>query len=216
MLLNATAQHRGKHFDLLLARELLLLEREHIQNVITLKKLERSIRRDNNQIPIPNRKKLSIPFSDIHDEHNDTISYQNMRINRNKYSIEKPRLASISTIVSQNQSDEATPAIFPRYRRYCMKGHRLPPLVKANKSNRQKRSNKDLHWVANSPQANIDQIFPVLNEELPKAPLPELSPMEKQIQSFMKSLPTYKDIQRGFDNFGPSSLYSNRAPVAMR
>ncbi|CAF5111448.1 unnamed protein product, partial [Rotaria sp. Silwood1] len=39
---------------------------------------------------------------------------------------------------------------------------------------------------------------------------------QKQIHSFIDTLPTYTGSQRGFDNFAPASLYSSRAPVIMK
>ncbi|CAF4991351.1 unnamed protein product, partial [Rotaria socialis] len=41
-------------------------------------------------------------------------------------------------------------------------------------------------------------------------------PIQRQVRSFLETLPTYKGAQNGFDSFGPASLYTNRSPVAIR
>lgn len=203
MIPNAAAQHRGKHFDLLLTRELALIEREHEQNLIIHKKLERSILWDNNQRIKLHRKKISITNKE------PVVNGQNEKSDSSVVS---------STIITQTQVDETLPHISPRFHRNCMKGQRLPPLIK---SNRKKRRNNDTHWMpdlesTHSQKEDASEIFTVVTEELPKVSLPELTPMQKQIRSFMETLPTYKGLHRGFDNFAPASLHSRRAPVAMR
>jgi hypothetical protein len=208
MILNPAVQHRVKHFDLLLARELVLLGRAHEQNLITYTKLEKSIRRDSDQLSNPNLKKPSkLPPDEF---------YHKMP----SYIPEKTRLSISST--NNTQIDETLPQISPRrYRRTCFKPHRLPPIAKATTTNRKKRPSNDLHWVTSfqpedTGKENISDTSTMIDEELPKAPLPELTRMQKQIHSFMGNLPTYKGVQGGFDNFAPSSLYSTRATVVMR
>jgi hypothetical protein len=213
MIPNASVQHRVKHFDLLLARELEYIKREHQQNLITHKNLEKSIIRDSNRTINLNRKKILIPIHENFNEQNEKSS---------------------SSIVSSNynhshiQIDETPSEVFPQFHRNCFKSRRLPPIVKLN---RRKRTNNDIHWIAsiqstnaqkenfseiNAQNENFSDIYTVLTDELPKVSLPEPSPLQKQIRSFMETLPTYKGLQRGFDNFAPASLYSRRAPVAMR
>jgi hypothetical protein len=207
MIPSPAVQHRVKHFDLLLARELVLLERIHEQNLLAQEKLEKSIRRDN-QLLNSTRKKTSIIS-------NGPFEHHKMPLLTNKNSDDKSCLSASSITNNQDQIEET---FTPRYRRTCFKAHRLPPIVKANVSNRKKRPSKDLHWVASFQQdENVsDTVTTIIEEDLPKIPLPKLTPMQKEIHSFLESLPMYKGAHRGFDNFAPSSLYSTRAPVAMR
>ena len=212
MIPSPAVQHRVKHFDLLLARELVLLGRIHEQNLLTQEKLEKTIRRDN-QLLDATRKRTSIMS-------NGTFEHHKMPLLTKKNSDEKSHLSGSSITNNQDQTEETiTPR---RYRRACFKAHRLPPIVKANVSNRKKRSSKDLHWFASFQQAEIqdenvsDIATTIIEEELPKTTLPKLTPMQQEIHSFLESLPIYKGAHRGFDNFAPSSLYSTRAQVAMR
>jgi len=199
MIPSAAAQHRGKHFDLLLTRELAAIEREHEQNLITLQKLERSIRRDNNRSKNHPRKKIPTLIDE----------------NSNEGTEKSSSSVISSTIYSQTQTqiDQALPQIFRRYHRQCFKAQRLPPIVKPS---RKKQKSNELNWMDALQNENGDDTFTVLNERLPKLPSPDLITIQKRIHSFMEILPTYKGVQRGFDNFAPSSLYSRRAPVAMR
>jgi hypothetical protein len=199
MIPTATAQHLGKHFDLLLARELALIEREHKQKLIIHKKLENSIRRDNYQSTNSNRKKISISIEEPFHKHNEKS---------------RSSITSTHSNNSRNQIDEILPQMFPRYHRYCFKAQRLPPIVKLK---RPKRTNNDSHWP-NIQKENIHEALTLLDEdeELPKVSLPELTPIQKQIRAFLDTLPIYKGVQKGFDNFAAGSIYSFRAPVAMR
>ncbi|CAF0724939.1 unnamed protein product [Rotaria sordida] len=232
MLRNSAAQHRVKHFNLLLARELSLIERTHSQNLITHQKLENSIRRANNQILNNNRTKISIPFDNIYNEQTESIDYHKLRMNDNNNNSNQKRRLSIGTCsnLSQNQtisdqidefSDDTSSFISLRRRRLCTKTQRLPPIVKATISNRQKRENKAHQWMINLPQSNkskenLNEQLIILNDESSKSNLPELTPIQRQVRSFLETLPTYKGVQHGFDSFAPASLYSNRAPVAIR
>jgi hypothetical protein len=108
-----------------------------------------------------------------------------------------------------------------RRRRFCTKTQRLPPIIKANTLTQQKRENKHHHWTSSFQQLtvsqeNVNEPFTMSNEEISKPNLSELSPIERQVRSFLETLPTYKGVQHGFDSFAPASLYSNRAPVAIR
>ncbi|CAF0951186.1 unnamed protein product [Rotaria sordida] len=232
MLRNSAAQHRVKHFNLLLARELSLIERTHSQNLITHQKLENSIRRANNQILNNNRTKISIPFDNIYNEQTESIDYHKLRMNDNNNNSNQKRRLSVGTCsnLSQNQtnsdqidefSDDTSSFISLRRRRLCTKTQRLPPIVKATISNRQKRENKAHQWMINLPQSNkskenLNEQLTILNDESSKSNLPELTPIQRQVRSFLETLPTYKGVQHGFDSFAPASLYSNRAPVAIR
>ncbi|CAF1214349.1 unnamed protein product [Rotaria sordida] len=232
MLRNSAAQHRVKHFNLLLARELSLIERTHSQNLITHQKLENSIRRANNQILNNNRTRISIPFDNIYNEQTESIDYHKLRMNDNNNNSNQKRRLSVGTCsnLSQNQtnsdqidefSDDTSSFISLRRRRLCTKTQRLPPIVKATISNRQKRENKAHQWMINLPQSNkskenLNEQLIILNDESSKSNLPELTPIQRQVRSFLETLPTYKGVQHGFDSFAPASLYSNRAPVAIR
>ncbi|CAF2334939.1 unnamed protein product [Rotaria sp. Silwood2] len=235
MLLNSAAQHRVKHFNLLLARELSLIERKYSQNLITHQKLENSIRRANNQTLNNNRTKISMPFDNIYNEQTESIDYHKIQINdynnNNNNSNQKRRLSvGACSNISQNQtnsdqidefSDDTSSFMSLRRRRFCTKSQRLPPIVKATISNRQKRENKTHQWMTNLPQSNksqenVNEQLIILNEETSKSNLPELTPIQRQVRSFLETLPTYKGVQRGFDSFGPASLYSHHASVAIR
>ncbi|CAF3403798.1 unnamed protein product [Rotaria socialis] len=273
MLLNSAAQHRVKHFNLLLARELSYIERTHSQNLMSHQKLENSIRRANNQILNNNRTKICMPFDNIYNEQTESIDYHKMRINDQiningntntntanttiitatansnnnniaNYNHNNPNLKrrlSIggSSTISQNQanfdpivdefSDDTSSFISLRRRRFCTKSQRLPPIVKATISTRHKREPKNQQWVTNLPQSNnnnnnnnnkskddVHEHLTMLNDESLKSTLTELTPIQRQVRSFLETLPTYKGAQNGFDSFGPASLYTNRSPVAIR
>jgi hypothetical protein len=229
---NASIQHRVKHFDLLLARELTYIKREHSQNLITHQKLENSIRRANNQPLSNHRPKRSIPFDNNYNGQTESIDYQKIRTNSITSNLNQKHRLSFggSSGISQNQSsveqmdelsEDTSSYISLRRRRYCTKSQRLPPIVKASIANQQRRERKTHQWMEsfqqlNKQKENVNEPFTILNEELSKPNLPELSPIQRQVRSFLETLPTYKGVQRGFDSFGPSSLYTNRAPVAIR
>jgi hypothetical protein len=229
---NANVQHRVKHFDLLLARELSFIKREHSQNLLTHQKLENSIRRANNQSSSNNhRPRKSVQFDNTFNGQTDSFDYNKPRTNSISINLNQKHCLSFSgnSGMSQNQSSteqmdelsDDTSYLSLRRRRFCTKAQRLPPIVKATISNRPRRESKTNQWMESFQQLNIrkenvSEPFTILNEESSKPKLPELSPLQRQVRSFLETLPTYKGVQRGFDSFGPSSLYSNRAPVAIR
>ena len=229
---NAGVQHRVKHFDLLLARELSFIKREHSQNLLTHQKLENSIRRDNNQLSNNHRSRKSVQFENTFNGQTDSFDYNKPRTNSISINLNQKHRSSYggSSGLSQNQSsieqmdelsDDASSYLSLRRRRFCTKAQRLPPIVKASISNRPRRESKTNQWMESFQQLNVrkenvSEPFIILNEESSKPKLPELSPIQRQVRSFLETLPTYKGVQRGFDSFGPSSLYSNRAPVAIR
>lgn len=242
MILNPTAQHRLKYINQSFARELSLIERKHSQNLHSHQKLENSIRRACNQTLSNNRAKVCIPFDNIYNEQTDSIDYNKIRTNdqmsthnlnsRMNSSSNLKRRVSIggSSIMSQNPvhtdsidefSDDTASFISVRRRRFCTKAQRLPPIVKASISTRQKRDPKN-HWTTNTPQSNNKsrdnghEKLPMLYDESTKSIKVELTPIQRQVRSFLETLPTYKGVQRGFDSFGPASLYTNRAPVVIR
>ncbi|CAF3706470.1 unnamed protein product [Adineta steineri] len=235
MFLNSNVQSRVRHYDLLLTRELSFIKREHIQNLITYQKLENSIRRDNEQISNNNRTKISIPFNNIYNERTESIDYHKVcnignttttTNNNNNNSNQKRRLSSsTSSNMSQNQmddfDDDTSSYMSMRNRRYSTKSQRLPPMVKATISIGQKRKSKTQHWMTNFQETkrskeNSNEPFTILIEETSSPNLPEPTPLQRQVCSFLDTLPTYKGVQHGFDSFAPASLYSNRTPIAIR
>ena len=85
---------------------------------------------------------------------------------------------------------------------------------------RQQRRPEDQqrHWLTSFQQANpekeIDrQKFVVFNEEAAKTTRVEATPIQRQVHSFPQTLPMYKGVQKGFDSFAATSLYSYRKPM---
>jgi len=229
MLLNSNVHNRVKHFDILLARELSLIEHEYSQNLMTYQRLENSIRRDNKQSSNSNRTKISIPFNNIYNQRTESIDYHkvcSIGNNNNDNSNQKRRLSSsTSSNMSQNPIDDSdndtSSSKSLRYRRYCTKNQRLPLMLKAAISNRQKRKSQNYHWMESyqqlkKPKDNANEPFRIFLGKSSNPSLPQPSPIQKQVRSFLETLPTYKGIQHGFDNFAPASLYSNRSPIIIR
>jgi hypothetical protein len=231
MASNSIVQHRAKYLDHLLARELLSIEREHSHNLVIHQQLENSIRRANNQSSNNNRTKISKPFDDIYNEHTGTIDYHNIRnnINSNQKSCLSTSASSRSNKsynqTNFDQSDEffdyKSSSMSLRRRQCCTKVQRLPLITKPNTSNQKKRENKNHHWMASFQQSNIrkenvNEPFTTLNEEITISNLSELTPIQRQVRSFLETLPTYKGTQQGFDSFAPASLYTHRVPIAIR
>lgn len=230
---SSIAQHRAKQIHRSLTRELTFIEREQSQYLITHQKLENSIRRASLQLTNKNQNKISVPFNQIYNEQTGTIDYQNIRDSRinstQKFRLPFGATNSISS-VSQSQtnldrndefSDDTSSFISFRRRRHCTKTQRLPPIMKANALNQQKRENKNRHWTdslqqTNKPKEDSTNRFTVLNDEISEPVLPELTLMQRQVRAFLETLPTYKGVQHGFDCFRPGSLYSNRAPIFIR
>lgn len=222
MILNATVQHRVKHYDKLLLRELEFIKREYEQNLINYKNLENSIRRETNQISnINNKKKIRSKFDEIQQEiniksnedKNDLLKTNNLndKSDLSILSINDNNQYKINELIINNKSS--------KYKRKCTKRERLPPIIKSIKTNREeKKLENNFDWLNNVKQLNkdndLDSSF--INENYSNNILIDSTPIEKQIQSFIKSLPKYTGIQKGFDNFSFSSLYSNRLPVIMK
>ena len=230
MLQNSIVQHRAKHADLLLARKLSLIEREHSRNLVTHEKLEKSIRCANHQSSNYNRRKLSLPFDNIYNEPRGSINYHNIRSNNNNPKRRSSFGTNSSSSNSQTQgcpnhindfTDDSLSYLSLRRRSNCTKYQRLPPIVKANLSNQNKRESKTEPWIThfqqvNLSQENVDDPFTISNEDISKPNLTELSPIQQQVRSFLETLPSYKGVQRGFDNFGPASLYTNPTLISIR
>lgn len=236
MLPRPTVQNRAKQIHLSLARELFFIEREHSQYLIAHQKLENSIRRTNSLSSADkNGKKISVPFNQIYNEQTGSIDYQNLR-DSHINSSQKVRLSfggatSSSSSFSQIQtnldrndefSDDTSSFISIRRRRYCTKTQRLPPIIKPNVSNQQKREHKNRHWMdsyqrKDRSKEDLTKRFTIFNDEVTPEPiLPELTPIQRQVRSFLETLPTYKGVQHGFDSFARASLYSTRAPIVIR
>lgn len=192
MIPSAAVQHREKHFNLLLARELDYLEREHEQNLLTIEKLEKFVEFEHNQTKILRRRKHYLtPINHKSNEHYE------------------PSVIESSVVNSDIQSDVSTSSNHRKYHRQCYKGQRLPPLTKSNRHKRKK-----LHSTSKSDIQSEN--FTLISEPLPAISVPKLTVLDQQIQTFMEALPKYQGLEKGFDNFAPSSLYSNRARIAMR
>ncbi|CAF1201629.1 unnamed protein product [Adineta ricciae] len=221
MFFNSNLQHRVKHYDLLLSRELANLQREHSQNLITYEKFENSIRRDSKQNCQMSRRKISTPSEYSCHEQIDAFDYRKVCSN----SFKRRLSSSTSSNHSQHQLDDFDDDTVSyssfKQRRYSTKNQRLPPMVKATSNERGKNRNKNQYWMANFQQTNKSkenpfEPFTIVIEETPVPIRPEPTPLQRQIRSFLNNLPTYRGIQNGFDNFAPSSLYSNRPPIVIR
>lgn len=221
MLVNSVFHHRIKHFDLLLARELSLIEREHLQNQLLHQKLENSIRRSTNPTLTPYRKKLSVPFNNIYNEQTESFDYQKISSHdpiqpsaKTRFPTETHRHNLHQQPLIPNSADDGT-----NPKRVPNPMFRLPTIVKANMPNRQRRrESQQLNWLASFQQANpekeIDrETFIVFNDETTKTTPIELTAIQRQVHSFLQTLPTYKGAQKGFDSFAATSLYSYRKPV---
>ena len=209
MLINQATQHRVKHFDLLLSRELALIQRQFEQHLITHEKFERSIRHNKDE------KKISLPLKDIYDEDTEKVNYKKIRQKVTKIDGNTNHQTSIDLLsLIQTSSDVSTNEISTRKpkksRRLCTKAHPLPPIVKAKivSPRRVIHYEKDLHWLSQIQSMNKGKESRLTHSTD--------STVDEHLHSFLDSLPAPQEIHYGFDSFGPSSLYSTRAPVAMR
>jgi hypothetical protein len=135
--------------------------------------------------------------------------------------IEKSDISMDNSDNLPDQLNEQPSQPVRKYRRLCVKAHRLPPIVTSHVTHQQKRSNNPVDRMASAQQSNkqngnVNDIYSALRQELSKRILRETSHVSKQIHSFMGTLPAYKGAQKGFDNFASSALYSTRATVAVR
>lgn len=189
---NSNIQHRAKHFDLLLARKLAFIEREHYQNLLLHQKLENSIRRASLQSSNVKKPKSIVPFE---------TSYKDRRTSNACSTNNQTRVSSDHF---DELSDDSLSSVSFRTRLYTGKNQRLPSITKTNKQK------STYQWL--NPFQEMDSFSNQTNKTI----LPEISPIQKQIRSFLDRLPRYEGIQRGFDSFAPASLYTNRAPVIIR
>jgi hypothetical protein len=214
-------QQRNKHLDLLLLREKELLKGQHEQNLIIYKKIQQIIRHESEQIPICTRSILSTPLDEFYNEQNLIINQNKKRMHTNDYPIEKSDKTIDNLNHRPHELNEQPSQPVRKYRRLCVKAHRLPPIVTSHVTNREKRANKPVHRMStfqqtNKENDNANEIFAALNQKISKPIVQERSHVKKKIHSFMETLPAYEGAQKGFDNFAPSALYSTRATVAMR
>ncbi|CAF1196479.1 unnamed protein product [Rotaria sp. Silwood1] len=216
MKLNAIAQHRLKHINLLLAHELALIEREHEKNLIAYKNLTTSICRDYDRISNLNQNKISLSIDEIYDEQSQTFDYPKKQLSTSNYLNDKSCSSIISSNYTRSQIDVSIVRNSSKYRRQCSKLERLPPIIKANISNQHKPSTSNLHSMnyfqpTDKRKQSFTETFSSFDKNSSKKTIPEITPIQKEIQSFLESLPTYTGIQCGFDSFGSSSRYSFRS-----
>lgn len=221
MVTNPHVQNRVKHFDQLLSREIELIQRQHEQALVRYKKLEQNIRYESKKIPKCTRQKISIPLEEIHNGENQTNKPNKKRMHTDDDSREKFNISIENFNHRSNQSNEKPTQPVLKYRRLCTKSQRLPPIVPSHIPRRDKRSNNNPHWRTNFQQSNkendnMNDIVSALNEQFSKRTARETTETEEQVESFKKTLPKNEGVQKGFDNFAPSALYSTRATVAMR
>ncbi|UJR13459.1 hypothetical protein I4U23_000473 [Adineta vaga] len=215
MVTNPHVQSRVKHFELLLSREKVLLERRYDQNISTYKKLEQTIRHESKKIPICSRRKESIPIDELYNEENRPENQRKKRI----HSFDNPY--NKSTTNQTQFSNEKTSPFLPKYRRLCTKAHRLPPITGAcipstEKRIHQQRIRQNDNETIDRESEILNDLIKDINDQLSKRTTTETNKVDRQVHSFMDTLPEYKGLQKGFDNFGPSSLYSTRVTVAMK
>jgi len=197
---NSNIQHRAKHFDLLLARKLAFIEREHYQNLLLHQKLENSIRRASLQSSNVKKPKFIVPF-----ETSSSLSHHtNNKDRRTSNACSTNNQTRVSSDHFDELSDDSLSSVSFRTRLYTGKNQRLPSITKINKQK------STYQWL--NPFQEMDSFSNQTNKTI----LPEISPIQKQIRSFLDRLPRYEGIQRGFDSFAPASLYTNRAPVIIR
>lgn len=215
MQLNNTVQHRVKHFDQLLGKEMAYLSREYQQNLSTIDKFERSIRHQTD------KKKVSLSIDEIYDKQTETIDYNKLKRTPNGEhdfpcagtDDESSQIQTESEVSSLATSNESVAV----RRRHCMKADKLPPIYRPQRNNRSKLF-KSQQWT--SSFGCLDRQKQHSNKSLGKdhrfIKTKDFSSIDSHVQLFLNDLPPSKDIQFGFDAFGPSSLYSNRLPVIMR
>lgn len=215
MIFNSITQHRAKHIDLLLARQLALIEREHAFNLLTHQRLENSIRRINDS-----SSKLSTPFNQFENKSNGPSESHQQR-----YSNQKRRLSvgtgSSSSASSRHYLDELSDDLSTssQRRRVWTKSQRLPPISRPTERKRVHPSNR--HWMNNFQAIDLTKehfpsTLPILNDEISKPIREELTPLQRQVRAFLAKLPSNKEIQHGFDGFAAAAHYSNRNTIAIR
>ncbi|CAF1197942.1 unnamed protein product [Adineta ricciae] len=191
MVTNPHVQSRVKHYEILLSREVVLLERQREQNLTTLKKLEQTIRHEKERHSAKNQQ------------------------NRNAHILER------SQNTRMHGSNEKASPFVPKFRRLCTKAHRLPPITKSCiPSTEQRLTNDRVRHLDNETidkeNEDLHDLLLTITNQLAKHSALETTKVDKQVHSFIEALPEYKGVQQGFDSFAPSSLYSTHATVAMR
>ena len=209
MLVNAAVQHRVKHFDLILSRELAFLQRQYEQHLISHDRFARAVRHQTKE------SNVSPPLKEIYNEETQTVDYRKLRKKKKKkFADRRPSIES--SVLSQLQSDvssshETSSQLSQSRRRYCTKAQPLPPIC-SHRARRTSRSSyeKDFHWISNfSPSTST-----LVKEN--DARLNDFGAVDEEIQSFLRTLPNANEIHHGFDSFASSSLYSTRGAVPMR
>ena len=207
MVTNPHVQSRVKHYEILLSREVVLLERQREHNLTTLKKLEQTIRHESKKIPICSRRKDLVPLEERHSAKNQQ--------NRNAHALGRSQNTR-----TQGSNENASPFV-PKFRRLCTKAHRLPPITKSCiPSTEQRITNDRVRRLDNETidieNEDLHDLLVTITNQLAKHSASETTKVDKQVHSFIEALPEYKGVQQGFDSFAPSSLYSTHATVAMR
>lgn len=214
MIFNSITQHRAKHIDLLLARQLALIKREHAFNLLTHQRLENSIRRMNDQ-----PSKLATPFNQIENKPNGSMESHHQRSSNQKrrLSIGTGSTSSASSRYYLEEFSDDVPTSSQR-RRLCTKAQRLPLISRPTE---RKRVNPNRQWMTNFQPIDLTtehfpESLPILNDEISKPIREELTPLQRQVRAFLAKLPPNKEIQHGFDGFAAAALYSNRGTIAIR
>lgn len=221
MILNSIAQHRARHIDLLLARQLASIEREHAQNLLAHQKLENSIRRNSYQSTTNHLRKHSSPFHHIEQKQIGSIESQQLRHsnqNKRRLSIGTGSSSASSRNYLDECSDNFSTSTSSQRRRYSTKYQLLPPITRTNQTNQRKRDHSKQHWMANLQRIDMNKEYlpeswPIFNDELSKPIQEELPPLQRQIRAFLATLPSNKETRHGFP---ATALYSNRAAIAIQ
>ena len=212
MAVNLAVLHRAKHFDLLLSRQLVSIQREHGVNSTIHQKLENAIRRE-----YP-RNYVSVPFHEIYDERTETFDHRKMRLKRNDGWNSMVHSSTDSSSVTENQTDasasDPSSESSPRRRRYCTKVQFLPPIVRSNKSHRRKQTSGDLPLI--SPLGTSTVAEGNLSGPMSNRTVDSMALIQTKVDSFLQTLPTSKNVRSGFDSFASASLYVTRTPICIR
>lgn len=208
MVTNPHVQSRVKHYDLLLARELVLIERKHEHNLVIHKKLEQTIRHESRKIPMCSRKQI-LSEDEIVEPPPPNINPHKRRAQR-EYSSAKATGANAKPSV-----------LMPKFRRLCSKAHRLPPITTACIAPLGERMDKERLWregkqAIDKENEAYNERMSVQRDKLMKRMKSDTNVANDHYVSFRDTLEEYEGVQPGFDSFAASAIYSTRAPVAMK
>lgn len=213
MLLNPICHQRLKHFDLLLAKELTIIEREHFYNIVSHRKLENTIRQDSTKTSINERRNVSIPFDDIFNERTGTIDCHRYQVfqrhtgqQQNSHSTVNNRFERCrsSNVGKYHNEDLLAKSKVPR----------LPAIIKASLNVRERRDSKNMHWMTTLEQIHRKkpkdpEVFAIWNDDATMKSEPKRTVIQQQVRTFLNTLPIYQGVHKGFDSFGVNSLHSD-------